>query len=314
MKKQRLIIGLVLLLAGLMALGLFAPPNAKLQNPVLFEIQPGESLTAIANHLEEKKLIRSSSAFLLLAKFKKLSTQVQPGRYPIAQGASIFSLLHLFTDPDNSEISVTIPEGYAIADIDEKLARMGLIIPGEFHAAALGREGFLFPDTYAVLKYHFSPDDFDKKMENNFLKKMTPEFLREIKKQNKTLTEIITMASMLEKEAKTERDFALVSGILWKRLEHGWPLQVDATLLYGKSTTTITKNELTENSPYNTYQNRGLPPTPIGNPGTAAIRAAIFPENSSYWFYLSDREGQMHYARTNEEHNENRRQFLHEVG
>lgn len=206
--------------------------------------------------------------------------------------------------PDKIEIAVTIPEGFGVREIDERLTDMGLITAGKFTTAALQYEGFLFPDTYNVYNSNFKPEDLIKKMQDNFVKKITPEFLAEIKKQKRELKEIITMASILEKEVKTEADMPIVAGILWKRLNKNWPLQADATLIYGGS------KELKEDNPYNTYKYKGLPPTPIGNPGIATIRAAIFPQESKYWFYLTDREGQVHYAVSNEEQNKNRRKFL----
>lgn len=212
--------------------------------------------------------------------------------------------------PPPAEVSVTIPEGFSVRDIDERLTSMGLIAPGEFAAVALHLEGYLFPDTYFVYKNNFKPASLVEKMQENFLAKVTPDLIAEAKKQKRDMKDIITLASILEKEVKTEKDYAAVAGILWKRSDRGWPLQADATLLYGKEIPRITAKELSENTPYNTYKRRGLPPTPISNPGLATIRAAIFPEASPYWFYLTDREENAHYARTNEEQNENRRKFL----
>lgn len=208
------------------------------------------------------------------------------------------------------EISVTIPEGFSVFDIDDRLSSMELILPGQFAGMAASLEGFLFPDTYFVYENKFKSEDLMKKMQNNFLTKMTPDLLKEAKKRKRDMKDAIVIASILEKEVKTEKDYAIVAGILWKRLDRGWPLQADATLLYGKNTTTITKDALAENTPYNTYKRRGLPPTPISNPGLKTIRAAIFPETSSYWFYITDSKGNVHYAKTNEEQNENRKKYL----
>lgn len=212
--------------------------------------------------------------------------------------------------PPKIEVAITIPEGFGVKDIDRRLTEMGLIMPNEFTVKALTDEGFLFPDTYNVYITNFNPEDLIKKMKDNFIQKLTPELLAEIKKQKRDLKEIIAMASILEKEVKTKEDLPIVAGILWKRIDDSWPLQADATLIYGKETTSITAKELTDDNPYNTYKYRGLPPTPIGNPGIATIRAAIFPQKSKYWFYLTDSEGQVHYAVSNEEQNENRRKFL----
>lgn len=231
----------------------------------------------------------------------------------IAAGLAYWQFLkpsEVKTPPPLVEVAVTIPEGFSVRDIDERLTSMELIAPGEFAAAALHLEGYLFPDTYFVYKDDFKPESLVKKMQDNFLAKVTQDLIAEAKKRKRDMKNIITLASILEKEVKTEKDYVIVAGILWKRLDRGWPLQADATLLYGKETPRITTKELSENTPYNTYKTRGLPPTPISNPGIATIRAAIFPEASPYWFYLTDREGNVHYARTNEEQNENRKKYL----
>lgn len=200
--------------------------------------------------------------------------------------------------PQPIEIKVTIPEGFSVAEIDERLTQLKLIASGAFLKEAQIYEGFLFPDTYFVFIKNFAPADLIKKMQDNFNKKLTPDLLSEIKKQKRTLKEVITIASMTEKEVKTPDDFAIVAGILWKRFDGGWPLQVDATALYS------------DDPRYDTYKHRSMPPTPIGNPGIKTIKSAIFPKKTQYWFYLTDRDGNVHYARTNEEQNFNRRKYL----
>lgn len=171
------------------------------------------------------------------------------------------------------------------------------------------QEGYLFPDTYFFSKID-GPADMIKVMRDNFDSRIK-EVEDDIKATGKTMNEIITMASIIDREVRTKKDRHLVSGILWKRIASNMPLQVDATFEYylGKTTFDLTKADLKSESPYNTYVNKGLPPTPIGNPGWDAIMAAIFPEESDYWFYLSDHDGNIHYAKTFEEHKANRRQY-----
>lgn len=275
----------------------FSPPSKTSENAVFIKISAGQTLKTTAEDLKNKNLIRSTTAFNLYAKFLGVEEKIQPGRYGFKEGIGIKEILNTITNTELTEINVTVPEGFSVREIDKRLTEMGLIFKEEFESAALMYEGYLFPDTYSVYKYNFSPDALVKKMRDNFLKKITPDLLAEIKKQKRELKEIITMASILEKEIKTEKDMAVVAGILLKRLDNDWPLQADATLLYGKDL-------------YDTYKNRGLPPTPIGNPGIKTIRAAIFPEKSDYWFYLTDKEGNVHYAKSNEEQNENRKKYL----
>jgi len=202
---------------------------------------------------------------------------------------------------DIAKVVVTIPEGFTVKQIEEKL---NLKLPGE------NLEGFLFPDTY-YLPVDVTPEKVVEIMTTNFDKKMAP-FKEEIEGQGKTIFEIVIMASLLEKEVKTFEDKELVSGILWKRLKNNIPLQVDATISYitGKQTTRISREETQIDSPYNTYKYLGLPIGPICNPGIDSIKAAIYPKNSQYWYYLSTSEGKTIFSETLEEHNLAKAKYL----
>jgi len=208
-------------------------------------------------------------------------------------------------------ITVTIPEGLTVRQIEE---RLGLQLPVE------NLEGFLFPDTY-YFSFGFSGAEVVKKMKDNFDKKVNQEIREEIKRQGKTLFEIITMASMIEKEVRTLEDKKLVSGLLWKRLKTNMPLQVDATIAYiltkegkGEWTFEEMRREIAKardiDSPYNTYKYRGLPVGPISNPGLESILAAVYPEDSEYWYYLSTPEGETIFSKTLDEHNRARAKYF----
>ena len=201
-----------------------------------------------------------------------------------------------------AKIVVTIPEGWTQKQIEEMIR---LKLPGE------NLEGFLFPDTYQF-PLRVSGEEVVKKMRDNFDKKLTPDLKKEIQRQGKTISEIITMASLIEKEVSKNEDKELVSGILWKRLKNNIPLQVDATITYitGKRTTKISKEETQIDSPYNTYKYLGFPPGPICNPGIDSIKAAIYPKNSEYWYYLSTPEGKTIFSKTLEEHNIAKEKYL----
>lgn len=299
---------IIIVLACLVFIGgwLFSPADLWGTRSVLFEITPGETLSQIAEKLSDAELIRSNIGFRIVAKLMNAETTVRTGRYPLGSGMPSWEILRVITDASQTEISVTVPEGFSAFDIDERLVSLGLIRPGEFLSAAREKEGFLFPDTYFVSKTNFSVSGFMKKMTDNFDRKvLTPSF-----KSPRSLQAVITMASILEKEVRTYNDYPVVAGILWKRLDKDWPLQTDATLLYGKKDSTITQEDLEEESPYNMRKYKGFPPTPIGNPGLRTIEAALKPESSSYWFYLTDKNGTVHYAVTNDEHNENREKFI----
>jgi UPF0755 protein len=172
-------------------------------------------------------------------------------------------------------------------------------------------EGFLFPDTYQI-SYSAGEKDIIRMMLANFDKKLTKDLREEIVRQNKTIFEIVTMASLLEKEVRTAEDKKLVAGVLWKRLKNRIPLQVDAAVSYitGKKTVKITKEDTQIDSPYNTYKYLGLPLGPISNPGLESIKASIYPKESRYWYYLSTPEGQTIFSRTLEEHNIAKAKYL----
>jgi UPF0755 protein len=159
----------------------------------------------------------------------------------------------------------------------------------------------LFPDTY-YFPIDVSGKEVVDTMLKNFERKITP-YLKEIEKSGKTLKEIIIMASLIEKEVKTKEEKELASGVLWKRLKVGMPLQVDATINYitGKNTTKILLEDLKIDSPYNTYKYKGLPPAPICNPGLESILAALYPKESDYWYYLSKPDGQTLFFKDYEE-------------
>ena len=169
-------------------------------------------------------------------------------------------------------------------------------------------EGYIYPDTYFLDPADFKPEDLIYLTLDNFEKKIT-----ELpKSQSKySFHQIITMASIIENEVRNFSDRKMVSGILWKRLENAWPLGADATLLYITNDRKITSEDLEIDSPYNTRKYAGLPPGPVSNPSIESITAAIFPEQSNYWFYLTTLDtGEVIYAETNEEHNANRKKYL----
>jgi len=178
-------------------------------------------------------------------------------------------------------------------------------------------EGYLFPDTYRIYASS-SPAELVSRMLDNFDKKLTSEMRADIKKQGKTIHEIITMASIIEKEApifaqKDLKDAKIVSGIFWNRLEIGMALQSDATLSYilNDNKPAHSGSELNIDSPYNTYKYPGLIPGPICNPGIAAIEAAIYPTDTNYLYFLTTLDGkEIYYARTHDEHVRNKYLYL----
>jgi UPF0755 protein len=280
--------------------GIFLPKE-KNSVPKFFSVEKGQGLFEIGENLEKENLIKSKIFFtfyvILIGKQKNL----QAGKYFLSSSMNIPEIAKKIISGDVAKIKVTIPEGSTVKEIEEKL---GIKLPGE------NLEGYLFPDTY-YFPVDVTGEEVVKIMRENFEKKISP-YKEGIEKSGKTLKEIIIMASLIEKEVKTKEEKELVSGILWKRLESGIPLQVDATITYitGKKTTKISLEDLKIDSPYNTYKYKGLPPGPICNPGLESILAALYPKDSDYWYYLSTPEGKTLFFKTLEEHNLAKAKYL----
>ena len=181
----------------------------------------------------------------------------------------------------------------------------------EFVNIAKDKEGFLFPDTYFFLP-NIEPSQVVRETQDVFTEKLLG-LKDKLENSGKTLEDIVIMASIIEKEAITLEDKKLVSGILWTRIEIGMALQVDAPFIYERNRNTfqLTTEELREDSPYNTYTNRGLTPTAIANPGLDSIIAALEPTESEYLFYLSDMDGNIHYAETFNGHKINKAKYIY---
>lgn len=296
---------------------------------ISFIVRQGESVRQIAKKLEEKEIIQSDWAFYWHARKNGIATNIKAGRFILSPGMTAGQIALRLTETENAEGVVTIPEGFSIKQIDVLLAEQGLIeagellscmyfecmegtdIPNYMNGRGTSLEGFLFPDTYFVDTVNFSLPQFINRLIANFEKKIiNTGNLQAV--GDRTLYEIVTMASMIEKEVKIDADRQMVADILWRRLDGGWMLGVDATLLYEKDNLKITGQDLQDDSPYNTRKHKGLPPTPISNPGLASIEAALYPKPNRYWFYLTKpKTGEAVYAYSNEEHNENRAKYLH---
>lgn len=292
-------------------------------------IKKGDSISEIANKLAEKDLIKSKLAFYLHVKYNNLDKNIFAGRFYLNKSMSIAQISTDLTDAKKAEFLITIQEGLQITDIDQKLVDLGLIKSGEFIQAVkdfngwqyysfldqktlknlnLPLEGYLYPDTYYLDPGSFKPHKLIYLALDNFEKK-TADLLPQLKKH--TVHQIVTMAAIIEKEVFGAENRKIVSGILWKRLEAGWMLGADATLLYTKADHKITSADLASDNPYNTRKVAGLPPGPISNPSLESIEAAMFPKDSPYWFYLTEpKNGEVIYAKTNEEHNANRAKYL----
>ncbi len=277
------------------------------------EIPFGTSVIETAHILDDARVVRSSLflQILLIARFG--DEGVKAGVYQFTEPLSVFAVARAVTSGTHGTplVRVTIPEGMENDDIALLIHEaLPQIAPEDFAEAVKGKEGYLFPETYHVPETYTAPQ-FAQLMENTFIEKIA-DLESSIQASGRTREDIITMASILEREANTRESMRLVSGILWKRLDEGIPLQVDASFAYllDKTSEEITLDDLEMDSPYNTYRYRGLPPTPISNPGLTAIEAALVPEESPYYFYLTAPDGTFYYAVDFDEHIVNKQRYL----
>jgi len=257
----------------------------------IITIEEGSSLRTISKNLKNNNVIRSRIAFESLVILLGGEKYMAPGDYLFENKQNVFGIAIRLSNRERNlaPIKVTIPEGFDVNQIADTFSKkLKNFDKSKFLLEAKPKEGYLFPDTYFFFSTS-NQEDVLKYMQENFEKKIKSIQFK-IDASSKTEKEIITMASIIEREAKGDADRTIISGILWNRISKNMPLQVDADMW--------------------TYKNRGLPENPICNPGLDAIMASINPANSSYLYYLHDPEGEIHYARTFEEHKINKFKYL----
>lgn len=277
-------------------------------------IDEGLSSNKVAELLSQKNVIKSPFLFRSIIRIIGKDDEVKFGDYFFSKRRNLFTVVSRIINGEYglTPITITIPEGATTFDIGEILGdKIGDFDSEKFLKLAVPLEGYLFPDTYFFLP-NITPEQVINAMKNNFVRRVG-DIYEKIEKSDKTMEEIIIMASLLEEEAKTLETRKIISGILWKRIEIGMPLQVDAVFPYiiGKNTYELTLDDLGVDSPYNTYKYKGLPFGPISNPGVSSIEAAVSPIKTNYLFYLSDRSGKMHYAETFEKHKINKFKYVY---
>jgi len=321
---------LILLVILVFFFSVFLIPSTYNTKKVIFEIKKGEGISEIASNLKEKNLISSQIYFYFQTFFNDSYNKLQAGDYLLNQGMGVGEIVRKFVKGEVllRESEVTIIPGWTIKDINNYFSTLNIFqkedidkILKSYQSSdygfladkpkSLDFEGYFFPDTYRIFKDE-SLSFLIKKIFDNFDNKLTVNLRNEIKRQGKTIFEIITMASIIEKEVQTFEDKKIVSGLLWKRLKVNMPLQVDASLGYvtGKGSLQLTKDDLSAKSPYNTYLNRGLPKGPISNPSQESILAAIYPQESQFWFYLSANDGQTIFSKNFEDHKKAKMKYL----
>jgi len=309
--------------------------SSNTQGDVTVVVSTGSRVRDIAARLHEARLIRNEFAFRVYVLLRGWNAQLQAGTYRFRAPLTIPQLAAQLAGGElKNEVRLTILEGWTSQEIAAAVERAGLMSSTQFLVAARahdsreilpdrsfsflsGRpasatlEGFLFPDTYFVSS-NANAATIVEKMLDNFDVKLSPNLREAIVRSGRTTFETITLASIVEKEVRTDHDRALVADLFLRRLKIGMALQSDATVNYatGKSLSQPTLQDTKVDSLYNTYKHAGLPPGPIGNPSLSSIKAVIFPEANDYLFYLNARDGHTVFAKTYAEHLANKRQYL----
>ncbi len=316
--------------------GISAPLNEKGKDKV-FVVYKGESVKDIAENLYGSGLINSKTYFEIYIWRGKKEKDLQAGEYILNPQMNIKEIVDILSGGKtlSQERTIKIIEGWRLKDINDYLKSEGISSGDNFTKIAENKigdwklgvfkpeflsdapdsadiEGYLFPDTYRIFK-DAGIEDIIKKMLDNFDKKLSSKMRSDIKSQGKTIYSIITMASLIEKEVKTKDDMEIVSGIFWNRIKAGQALEADASLSYALNDKKAAHSaeELKIDSPYNTYKYKGLPPTPICNPGLNAISAAIYPADTKYNYFLTKLDGgEVVFSQTYEEHLKNKNKYL----
>lgn len=298
-------------------------PLPDLQETKVFVVEKGDGVNQVAFKLKDQDILEQTFNFETFLWLRRQENKLQAGEYKLTPGISAKGLATMLVAGNAlpQEIQVTIPEGFTSKDIEKRLVENELTSQEKFSNTIknyrydfsgqedYGKplpslEGYLFPDTYKFYK-DASIQEIINKMLANFDKKLTTDLRDEIKSQGKSIHEIIIVASIIEKEVRNLDEMKKVSSVFYNRLAIDMPLESDATVNYatGKSRRQATYEDTRVDSPYNTYLYKGLPEGPIANPGLNAIRAAIYPEKTDYYYFLSPENGPTVFSRTLEEHN-----------
>ena len=283
------------------------------------KIRDGLSTAEIAERLVEKGVIDSSLRFRIFARLYGYDDRFRPGAYTFTANMTDDEVFEKLLTGEKQFVRFTIPEGFGVKEIAERLYNLDLVDKDEFLKTAANftpydymrkrqnvfyaAEGFLFPDTYNV-ESDIEIDEILELMTKTFDDKLTPAMRSRAERMGLSIYDLITLASMVEREVRFPEDRPIVAQVLLKRLKLNMPLQTDATLQYlmevPKEEVSIEDTQI--DSPYNTYQHTGLPPGPIANPGMASIEAVLHPAETDYLYFVADKLGHNHYAYTYEEH------------
>ena len=314
-------IGLVLVVIMFI---LFSTPAQKMPpaaqgGQIYYTVRPGMTVGEIGKELPEQGVIESEFKFWWTAKLNGFENKVKSGTFALHAGMTPRDALETLVYGNTVTVRFVIPEGFNVRDIAERLSDEGIVNADDFIARAkdyrpydyvedhegvrYAAEGFLFPDTYEI-NGSFDTARILEMMAENFDRRLTPEMRERAKEENLSIYELVTLASIVEKEAYHEEDRPIIAQIFLKRLKLGMPLQADPTVQYllDAPKEDLLLRDTKIESPYNTYQNAGLPPGPIASPGTASLMAVLHPAETDYLYFVADRSGNNYYATNYADH------------
>jgi len=303
--------------------------------PVVFvseqslSLQPGLTTAQAGTQLRQAGIIRDSFLFRLVVATLYPRRSIKAGTYTVSGSLNLVDAASLFVKGmPRKEVTMRIIEGWSIPDIADYLDKEGIVTKSAFlsetlkdytarfpflppRSGSISLEGYLFPDTYRIFA-DSTPEDIITKLLENFRAHYTTGMERATRDQSRSMHNIVTLASILEREVKSDTDRRMVADIFFRRLSTGMPLQADSTINYitGKKNAQAQSEDLAIDSAYNTYRHKGLPPGPISNPGLSALQAALSPIKNQYWFFLTAPDGSVVYSKTFEEHVKNKIKYL----
>jgi UPF0755 protein len=300
-------------------------PLSQMRAMVNVEIKVGMNNNQIASLLLEKRAIRSKPFFAMMAKLTGKSVKLKAGEYEIDASNTSWTILKRVVDGKSVLHKVTVPEGFSVAQIARLIASKGLSdeqsllmaarapeLLNKFGIKGRDAEGYMMPETYSFRK-DSSADEIVNKMVSLFFTKVKPIVAKYQAGSKQTLHEILTLASIIEKEAANQDEFPIVSAVFHNRLHRGMLLQADPTVIYATPDYdgTIHKKDLSIDSPYNTYKYYGLPPGPIANPSLRAIEAAYAPKKVKFLYFVAMGKGKGHYFSSSlKEHNKAVKKYI----
>lgn len=334
-KKSKKIIVPIIIIFILLSIVAFVftqigPYNKTNKDDIVIDIPTGSTLNQVTDILKENNLIKNKIIFKLYVRLSDNSSKLKSGKYLFNQTYSNKEIINDLSKGKvyNDGIRITIPEGSTSIEIvdlltknnlgDKKVYKKLINNPKEFKNRfkflddenIVSLEGFLYPSTY-----YFKEDESEKYILNHMLETFESKYNDKLQKRqkelNKSLYEVINLASIVEKEAVLDEDRPIIASVFYNRINIGMPLQSDATIQYifKERKKSITYNDLKIDSPYNTYKVQGLPPTPIANPGIKSIEAVLYPANTEYLYFVATIEGGNNYSKTYEEHIKNVEQY-----